>query len=60
MPLECLFQLPIEKDFILSQLYFTIDDVTIKTEIMEKNSAIEKYEDQLTKGHVPILAQKTH
>jgi len=38
-PLECIFKFPIDKDFAVSKVTFSIGDKLIETQIMDKEEA---------------------
>ena len=58
-PLECSYTLPMDKGSTLVSFEATLDDKVIKTQIKEKESAKEQYDDAIAGGRAAVLAQKS-
>ena len=54
--MECLFQFPIDKKYVVSNVEITIGEKVIHTKILEKEEAKQRYEDQTASGNWSILA----
>ena len=60
-PLECNFNVPIEETQTMTEFEAEIDEKIIKTRVIDKETAKEKYDDAVAGGKAAVMAQrKTH
>ncbi|CAI2383841.1 unnamed protein product [Moneuplotes crassus] len=53
-PIECVYQFPLNEEFIVNGVKATIGDKTVETQIMMKEKAAEKYDDSVAQGNTAI------
>ena len=56
-PVEIKYNFPSDYEYAVTQIAAKIDDKEIKTEIMEKKEAAEKYDDAIASGNTGIMAK---
>ena len=57
-PYECSYTFPLEKTSFLANLEAFIGDKQIKTQVVEKEEAKERYEDAMAAGNAAVLAER--
>ena len=57
-PIECVYELPIDQEIILTKLIIEINDKVIEANVTEKQDAREKYEDAVANGNFAVMAER--
>lgn len=57
-PIECAYELPLDKDTILSSLVAKIGDREVVAKVKAKEEAKENYEDAMAGGHAAVYAER--
>ena len=59
-PIECEYKLPVIEEGVITDLTILLQDGTrLKSDLLEKNSALEKYQDKLSQGHTVAMLRQS-
>ena len=54
-PIEGCYMLPTDPDHVVSNLTIQIEDKIIEAKVVDKNTANEKYDDEISKGNTAVM-----